>query len=153
MSVLKALFITAAGDVGPGKGYEQLRKWVEANGGRWSPRVVKGVTHLICSKDAYKKKVEAGLSLCPPFRTIATPNNVEIVQQAMQLGALIVSYDWLEDSLQRRRKLAESKYTWEVLRRQRKNRKALKRLAPEADSKFRAWCWEVNRLKKGLCCH
>ncbi|KAF2678686.1 hypothetical protein K458DRAFT_135836 [Lentithecium fluviatile CBS 122367] len=122
MGCLKNLVITAVGDLGPGKGNEQLKKWVEANTGRWMPRLTKGVTHLICSKEAYKK-------------------NVDAVKQAKKLGIFIISYDWLEDSLQSRRKLAERKYTWEVLRKERRNRKEIKRLAPKADTiKFKKGC-------------
>ncbi|KAJ4305563.1 hypothetical protein N0V90_001094 [Kalmusia sp. IMI 367209] len=116
MAPLKNLVISAAGDVGPRKGTDQLKKWVENNGGRWTPRVGEGVTHLICSKDTYKK-------------------NSGPVQQAKKLGAFIVSFDWLEDSLQRRRRLAERKYTWEVQRTQRRNAKQMKRLGPQADAK------------------
>lgn len=63
MAILKNLIISAVGDVAPGSGkdYSQLRKWVEANGGRWMPRVMKGITHLICSKEAWKKDVEQGM--------------------------------------------------------------------------------------------
>lgn len=58
---LKNLVIAATGDFGPGKGPEQIRKWVDANGGRWSPRVKDGITHLIADKGAWKKNVDAGM--------------------------------------------------------------------------------------------
>jgi hypothetical protein len=68
MGCLKNLVITAVGDMGPGKSNEQLKRWVEANSGRWQPRFTKGVTHLICSKDAYKKNDSAGTSSqIPPY--------------------------------------------------------------------------------------
>jgi hypothetical protein len=55
------------------------------------------------------------------------------VQQAKKLDVFIVSYDWLEDSLMKKRRLKETKYTWEVLRRQRRTQKEMKRLAPKSD--------------------
>ena len=58
MAILKGLVISVSGDVGPRP--DQLRKWVEANGGKWLPHVSKGVTHLICSKEHWKKSNEAG---------------------------------------------------------------------------------------------
>ncbi|PVH93742.1 hypothetical protein DM02DRAFT_732938 [Periconia macrospinosa] len=113
---LKGLVITATGDLGPGKGPDQLRKWVDANGGRWVPRVQKGITHLVTEKEAWKK-------------------NSEAVQQAKKLGVYIVSFDWLEDSLQKGRKVAEKKYTWEHIRMQRRMSKAIKRHGVEHDTK------------------
>jgi len=58
------------------------------------------------------------------------------VQQAKNLDVFIVSYDWLEDSLMKKRRLKETKYTWEVLRKQRRTKKELKRLAPRGDGMF-----------------
>ncbi|CAI6332723.1 unnamed protein product [Periconia digitata] len=65
-----------------------------------------------------------------------------IVKQAKQLsGVWIVDYNWLEDSLQKRRKLAEKKYTWEVLRKQRRLAKTMKRVGTVSDTKkFRDGC-------------
>jgi len=63
MAPLTGLIIAAAGDFGRGKGVEQLSKWVVRNGGRWASRIAKGITHLICSKEAYKKNVDAGTSI------------------------------------------------------------------------------------------
>lgn len=105
----------------------QLKKWIEANGGRYSPHVHKGITHLITGKDAWK-------------------NATDPVQAATKAGAFIVSYDWLEDSLQKRRKLAERKYTWEYLWQERKKRKQMKRLGTLADTKkFEDGCEEARK--------
>ncbi|KAF1349363.1 hypothetical protein EJ07DRAFT_62218, partial [Lizonia empirigonia] len=106
----------------------QLKKWIEANDGRYSPHVHKGVTHLITGKDAWK-------------------NATDPVQAAAKVGAFIVSYDWLEDSLQKRRKLAESKYTWEYLWQERKRRKQMKKLGTLADTKkFKDGCEEARKV-------
>lgn len=56
------------------------------------------------------------------------------MKQAKEFGAFVVSYDWLEDSLQSGRKLAERKYTWEVLRDRRRNKKEMLRKGPLVDS-------------------
>ncbi|KAF2126904.1 hypothetical protein P153DRAFT_345610 [Dothidotthia symphoricarpi CBS 119687] len=114
MGILSRLTITAIGTLAQDP--TQLKKWTEANGGKWVPRMQKGVTHLIASKDAWKKRVDA-------------------VQQAADVGAWVVSYDWLEDSLQKRRKLAEKKYTWEFSRKEGKKRKELKRMGGILDAK------------------
>jgi hypothetical protein len=134
MGCLKNLVITAIGALGPSRGNEQLKRWVEANGGRWQPRVTKGITHVICSKDAWKKNIDAGMSAlkCSLAMRYA---NIATVQQAKKLsGVFIVDFDWLNDSLQKKRKLAEKKYTWEVIRKQRRTQKEIKRLAPKSDS-------------------
>jgi hypothetical protein len=114
---LKNLIITSTGDL-PHKP-SQLQKWVEANGGRWVPKPTKGLTHLLCSKEHFRKSVEA-------------------VTKAQKLGAHIVTYDWLEDSLQRKRKLAERKYAWAGLEKERRKRKERKRVAAICDSKSSA---------------
>lgn len=57
----------------------------------------------------------------------------------------IVTFAWLEDSLHKRRRLAERKYTWEVEREQRRRRKTLKRLGPRADRlKFEKGCEDAR---------
>ncbi|KAF2014775.1 hypothetical protein BU24DRAFT_451724 [Aaosphaeria arxii CBS 175.79] len=114
MGCLKNLVITVAGNVGHRP--EQLKKWVEANDGRWVPRVTKDTTHVICSKDEWKK---------------ATEN----VAMAQRFGVRIVSYDWLEDSLQRGRKLGEKKYLWTAISKQRKKQKQMKRLGKMNDTR------------------
>jgi hypothetical protein len=55
---LQKLVITSSGDVGHKP--DQLRKWVEANGGRWVGKMQGDVTHMICSKDHWKKNAVAG---------------------------------------------------------------------------------------------
>jgi hypothetical protein len=105
-----------------------IRKWVEANGGKWSARVQKGVTHLIVSKEAWKKALRP-------------------VIQASEMKVWIVSFDWLEDSLQGKRKLPEKKYTWEYLKQERKKRRQLKKLGAMADGKkFLDGCKKIIEL-------
>ncbi|KAF9739126.1 hypothetical protein PMIN02_001284 [Paraphaeosphaeria minitans] len=126
MAILKGLVIASVGDIkdnsGKSIGNEQLKKWVVNNKGRWEPEVGKATTHLISSKDAYTKGVKA-------------------VQKAKALRIFVVNYDWLEDSLQKGRKVAERKYLWGQIRAERKQQKLMKRLGTQADSKkFNAGC-------------
>jgi hypothetical protein len=48
----------------------------------------------------------------------------------------IVSYDWLEDCLQSKRRLKEKKYLWSTLKNERKKNKQMKRVSMLADSKL-----------------
>ena len=58
MAILSKLTISCSGDAGHKP--EQLKKWVENNGGRWVPMPTKGITHLICSKEHWKREVDGG---------------------------------------------------------------------------------------------
>ncbi|KAJ5793757.1 hypothetical protein N7457_000356 [Penicillium paradoxum] len=61
---------------------EKIPQWIRANGGQYSRDVNARVTHLIATKDAFKQRVAP-------------------VETAKKMSAIkIVSYDWLEDSLQ-----------------------------------------------------
>ena len=57
MVVLKDLIIAVTGTLEHDA--TQIKKWVEANGGRYSPNVRRGVTHLITGKDAWKQSSDA----------------------------------------------------------------------------------------------
>jgi hypothetical protein len=128
MGVLNNLTISVAGTLD----YDttQIKKWIEANGGRYSPSVTKQTTHLLASKSAWK-------------------NASDEVQSAVKSGAWVLTYDWLEDSLMKKRKLAETKYTWEDREQERGRGKEMKRLGLLADAKrFREGC-EVARKATG----
>jgi len=107
---------------------KQIKAWIERNGGKYSAKINKSVTHLIASKEAYKKPADA-------------------VQQATDLNIHVVSYDWFDDSLQAKKKLGTRKYTWEVLMKERRKKKELKRIGTLADgSKFRKGCESIEGL-------
>jgi hypothetical protein len=126
MGVLSKLVIAVTGTLPADTA--AIKKWVEANGGKWSARVDKRVTHLIASKEAWKKVTDP-------------------VQQASDLRIHIVSYDWLEDSLQGKRKLSEKKYTWEAIREDRKRKRQLKKFGTVADGKkFVEGCEKIKEL-------
>ena len=115
---------------------KQIQGWIERNGGRYSPTVHEGVTHLLASEVAYKSK-----------------QRTEAVHQALSLGIQILSYDWLDDSLNARKKLPVKSYVREVLSDKRRMAKKLKRLGAEADGKkFREGCEEIMKLTgSGTC--
>jgi hypothetical protein len=73
MAILSHLVVAIAGTLPADS--NNIKKWVEANGGKWSPRVEERVTHLIASKEAWK--------------SVTDP-----VMKAMQSNIFIVSYDW-----------------------------------------------------------
>jgi hypothetical protein len=115
MGILKNLTITSAGALAFPPA--QLKKWTEAHSGRWVSVPGPGTTHVIASKDAWKKKTDT-------------------VRAALDAGAWVVSYDWLEDSLQRGRRLAEKRYEWTFLRQQRKMRREMARLGEIHDGRL-----------------
>lgn len=78
---LEGFTIAVTGDFGPQRSHEKMQQWVEANGGTFAFNITPEVTHLICSREHFKKKVD-------------------IVREACKIpGLFIVSFDWLEDSL------------------------------------------------------
>ncbi|OJJ49922.1 hypothetical protein ASPZODRAFT_22632 [Penicilliopsis zonata CBS 506.65] len=72
--------ITASSVGSFGDNGDKIPQWIRANGGFYSRDISEGTTHLIATKEAFKR-------------------NVEAVQQAKQHKVKIVSYEWLEDSL------------------------------------------------------
>ncbi|KAF2851840.1 BRCT domain-containing protein, partial [Plenodomus tracheiphilus IPT5] len=114
MAILSKLVLATAGTLPHDT--SQIKKWIEVNGGTYTSTATKHTTHLIASKEAYKKPHPA-------------------VQRASDLGIRIVSFDWFDDSLQARRKLSEKKYTWESLRKEKRKRKEVKRLGELSDGK------------------
>jgi hypothetical protein len=71
MGVLSKLVIAATGTLPAEIG--NIKKWVEANGGKWSPKVGPHVTHLVASKEAWN--------------TVTDP-----IMKAAELEIFIVSY-------------------------------------------------------------
>ncbi|CAG8006451.1 unnamed protein product [Penicillium salamii] len=91
---------------------EKIPQWIRANGGQFSREINPMVTHLIATEEAYK-------------------DNVSLVKDAKQSGKVkIVSYDWLEDSLQAagRRPKKESPYLLQDLTKPTKDRVEAKKL-------------------------
>ncbi|KAM0805679.1 hypothetical protein BDR22DRAFT_968894 [Usnea florida] len=89
---LKRLTIAVTGDFGEQRSVEQMRRWIHVNGGTFAYDVSAEVTHLVCSKEHFKK-------------------SVTMVQKARQLRTVkIVSWDWLEDTLMKEHPMKESEY-------------------------------------------
>lgn len=63
MGILKNTVVTAIGDHGSGKDNAQLKRWVEANEGKWVPKLQMGVTHVICTKKEWKAQSLPGTSV------------------------------------------------------------------------------------------
>lgn len=63
----RKIHISLAGDFGPMS--EKIKQWVEANGGEFSTQLEKdATTHLIATKDAFRKRDAAGIS---PYISLA----------------------------------------------------------------------------------
>ena len=56
----KKFTIAVTGDFGANRGHDQMKNWITRNGGRFTTEISSGVTHLICSKEQYKKDVLMG---------------------------------------------------------------------------------------------
>ena len=55
--------ISSSNDHNPSERNDQIRHWVEANGGRFTLDIDKTVTHVICSEKAWKKNTNP---ICKP---------------------------------------------------------------------------------------
>lgn len=125
MAILNGLVISVTGNLPHDN--SQLKKWIEANGGLYSPNVHKSTTHLLAGKDAWKSASNA-------------------VQAAVKQHAWVIQWDWLEDSLLKGRKLAEKQYTWEGKEQDKKRAREMRRLGVAADTKrFVKGCEDAKR--------
>jgi hypothetical protein len=84
--------IAISGDFGKERTLEDLKRWISKNGGNYSKNVDQNVTHLVCSKEHYKKESQA-VKKAKPIKTCS-----------------IVTYDWLEDCCQNKRRRPCGKY-------------------------------------------
>ncbi|KAI9843227.1 MAG: hypothetical protein M1838_002723 [Thelocarpon superellum] len=116
---LRNLQIGLTGDFGAPRSHENMRRWIENNGGTFTDTVDKHTTHLISSWEAYKSKAPA-------------------VRKAVKLGGSlrIVSFDWLEDSLLRGACKRERQYLLSTLEKD-KRKMDREKLKAEADAKLR----------------
>lgn len=58
---MSRLTIAVTGDFGPKRSHDKMEHWVRKNGGMFSKNINKTVTHLICSKEEYKKNSAMGI--------------------------------------------------------------------------------------------
>ena len=59
-SVLQGCVIALTGDFGELRDHQVLQRWINLNGGQFSPSIDNAVTHLVCRSDDWVKKVEKG---------------------------------------------------------------------------------------------
>jgi hypothetical protein len=122
-AILHGCTIAITGTFGKDRDPVSLKRWIDSNGGKWAgTKVEPGVTHLICSSDAYKSHNSA-------------------VQKAEHLKIDLVTYDWLEDSLQNKHRYkAAGKYTaknaFKMSRKEKAERKKRERKALKEDGTF-----------------
>ena len=55
--------VAVTGDFGSARSHEKMKQWVEKNGGTFSKEITKSVTHLVCSKEEWKRKGPMGISV------------------------------------------------------------------------------------------
>ncbi|KAI9812887.1 MAG: hypothetical protein M1827_004405 [Pycnora praestabilis] len=125
---LKNLTIAVTGDFGEVRSHENLRRWIQSNGGTFSQDIDENVTHLICNKEAWKKK----LALVKKARKVK--------------GLKIVSYDWLEDSLLKKSPRKEAAYFMKSLSAEKHKKDLLvKRAVKEGVQAFGKGCKEFKK--------
>ncbi|KAL8745143.1 MAG: hypothetical protein Q9190_002701 [Brigantiaea leucoxantha] len=104
-SPMKKFTIAVTGDFGALRTHEKIRQWVENNGGTFALNISPDVTHLVCSKEHYKRSVTMGMVQkffgLRNFNLIKRSDHLSLaVQQARKIKSIkIVTFDWLEDSL------------------------------------------------------
>ncbi|KAI1660337.1 hypothetical protein F4813DRAFT_400614 [Daldinia decipiens] len=98
--------ITIAGPLGDDWTYENVARWTTYNGGIFCNVVDKDVTHVLATPEQYKAK---------------TPN----IKLAIKYKAHIVTKDWFEDSLYKKRRLNEEDYSLKSIDQKAKSKKEL----------------------------
>ena len=53
--------IVVTGDFGQDRSFEKMRQWIQINGGTFAYDINPSVTHLICSKEHYKRNKGLGI--------------------------------------------------------------------------------------------
>ena len=61
---LKKFTIAISGNFGEQRSIEQMKRWIQANGGTFAADISAEVTHLVCSKEHFKKSVATGMAYC-----------------------------------------------------------------------------------------
>ena len=55
--------IAITGDFGKQRGINKMKDWIQVNGGTFVTEITPKVTHLICSKEHFKKDVTLGTNI------------------------------------------------------------------------------------------
>ncbi|KAI9694623.1 MAG: hypothetical protein M1822_000239 [Bathelium mastoideum] len=96
--IFRNLTVATTGDLGPSNPPEKVRGWVEHNGGTFTSTVDEHTTHLIASKDHWKRKSSM------VRKAMNSENRIEIVDIAWLIESL--------DSIKGLKKKRESDYSW-----------------------------------------
>jgi hypothetical protein len=119
---------------------DKIRSWVQNNGGKWATSITKDTTHLICSKEHFKKDMALGKSFSRPTLGENSADFTKVAAAKARPNIHIVTYDWLEDSLQARRPKREKPYLWSTIQRakdkERRKRKAAARKLMKQDGAY-----------------
>lgn len=62
--LLKDRVVAATGDFGEARTHDNLKRWVEANGGKWVTTITADITHLIASKEHWVRQTALGMGNC-----------------------------------------------------------------------------------------
>lgn len=93
------LTIAATGDFGKERSHENIKRWVEKNGGQWAMKMSEDVTHLVCTKEDYRTKAPMGTDKSL-FLVHLRGIDSWAVKHALRLKKFnIVTFDWLEGML------------------------------------------------------
>ncbi|KAF2452971.1 hypothetical protein BDY21DRAFT_375163 [Lineolata rhizophorae] len=114
---LSPFTIAISGDFGEARSHENVKRWIENNGGKYATAITKDTTHLICTREHYKRKVT-------------------MVKQAEQHKHIkIVTFDWLEDSLLSCTRKREGRYLLQKLLKAEELEKKIKKAAERRKAK------------------
>lgn len=107
---LKKFTIAISGNFGEQRSVEQMKRWIHANGGTFAADISPEVTHLVCSKEHFKKGVAMGMAYCICMEGVLIQFSL-LVRKARKIRAIkIISWDWLEDTLMKGRPVQEFEY-------------------------------------------
>ncbi|MCJ1472638.1 hypothetical protein MMC13_001287 [Lambiella insularis] len=110
----KDCVIAVTGDFGSNKSHDKIKKWIETQSGRFVTKISADVTHLVPSKEHFKRQVA-------------------MVQEARKLKKChIVSFDWLEDSLMIKRPKRVGEYLMKAQVKAKAKAKAKKKVIRDA---------------------
>ena len=77
---LKQFTIAVTGDFGESRGHDKMKQWIIRNGGKFTINISPKVTHLICSKEHYKKAVMMGMIRRPVLTSVVYSIKIKCCQ-------------------------------------------------------------------------
>ncbi|KAI9893926.1 MAG: hypothetical protein M1814_005479 [Vezdaea aestivalis] len=123
--------IAISGNFGEGKSPEKIEQWIKSAGGTLCRVVCETTTHVVCSDQDWQYKAVKIKNSLSKFKTVP-----------------IVTFEWLEDSLNKRRALATRQYSF--LLREKSTRKE-ERLLKAKDEAKRSFIKSCNQAHDDLC--